>query len=452
MIVSYLFCGSRQCASFWVRGLVWRKSREKLAGEVMVGRITAIATRYLPRIFVLICISTSTYRNNNKEIFMTTANPILDIATQYGQSIWMDNLSRDLIVSGELKALITSRGIKGITSNPAIFEKAIAGNEIYDEAIKAGIEAGKSTHDIYESLVFWDITQACDVFSDVYAETDALDGYVSIEVPPTIANDTESTISEAQRYFATIDRPNVMIKIPGTPEGLPAVEQAIAEGINVNVTLLFSVQAYIDTAWAYIRGLEKRAAAGEDISKIASVASFFLSRIDVNIDDQLDAKIKSGVSEDVASKLIALKGKVAIANAKIAYQHYLEIFSSDRWQALAAKGAKPQRLLWASTGTKNPDYSDVMYVDELVGADTVNTLPPDTIEACADHCDPARRIDANVEQAQKIIAALQDEDVAIDLDAVMDQLLAEGIDKFIKPFQSLMASLEEKVEQLAATV
>lgn len=380
---------------------------------------------------------------------MTTANPILEIESKYGQSIWMDNLSRDLIESGELAELIDSRGVHGITSNPAIFEKAIAGNEIYDEAIKAGIEAGKSTQEIYESLVFEDIGNACDIFSGVYEESNALDGYVSIEVPPTIANDTETTISEARRYFSTINRPNLMIKIPGTPEGLPAVETAISEGINVNVTLLFSVQAYIDTAWAYIRGLEKRAEAGEDISKIASVASFFLSRIDVNIDDQLDAKIKSGVNQDDAVKLISLKGKVAIANAKIAYQHYLEIFSSDRWQALAEKGAQPQRLLWASTSTKNPEYSDVMYVDELVGANTVNTLPPNTIEACADHCDPARRIDANVDQAKQIIAALGDDNVGIDLDAVMAQLLEEGIDKFIKPFESLMDSLEAKVKQLA---
>lgn len=381
---------------------------------------------------------------------MVTAKPILEIEEKYGQSIWLDNLSRDLITSGELATLIDSRGIHGITSNPAIFDKAIAGNEIYDAAIREGIEAGKSLNDIYESLVFEDITNACDVLAPVYDDTKGVDGYVSVEVPPTIAKDTESTIREAQRYFATIARPNVMIKIPGTPEGLPAVEQAISEGINVNVTLLFSVQAYIDTAWAYIRGLEKRVAAGQDISNISSVASFFLSRIDVNIDNQLDAKIKSGVSQDVAAKLIALKGKVAIANAKIAYQHYLEIFSGDRWKALAEKGARPQRLLWASTGTKNPEYSDVMYVDELVGADTVNTLPPKTVEACADHCDPASRINANIEQARNIIAALSDDDVAIDLDAVMEQLLEEGIEKFIKPFDSLMASLDKKVHQLAS--
>jgi transaldolase len=381
-----------------------------------------------------------------------TSNPILEIENTYGQSIWMDNLSRDLIESGELKESIASRGIHGITSNPAIFEKAIAGNKIYDSAIEAGIKAGMSIEQIYESLVFDDITSACDIFSEVYTETKGLDGYVSVEVPPTIAKDTESTIGEAKRYHKTIDRPNVMIKIPGTTEGLPAVEEVIAAGINVNVTLLFSVDSYIETAWAYIRGLEKRAAAGEDISNIASVASFFLSRIDSNIDDRLDAKIKVGVSEEVGAKLIALKGKVAIANAKVAYQKYKEIYSSDRWQALAAKGAKVQRLLWASTGTKNPNYSDVMYVDELIGADTVNTLPPNTIEACADHCSPGNRIESDLDAAYQVIASLQDADVAIDLDGVMAELLEDGIDKFVKPFESLIASLEAKVKQLATVV
>lgn len=381
---------------------------------------------------------------------MVASNPILKIEQEYGQSIWMDNLSRDLIESGELKALIDNRGIHGITSNPAIFEKAIAGNKIYDADIEAGIKAGKSVEEIYESLVFTDISNACDIFMPVYEETNGLDGYVSIEVPPTIAKDTASTISEAQRYNKTLDRPNVMIKIPGTPEGLPAVEQAISEGINVNVTLLFSVESYVETAWAYIRGLEKRAAAGEDISKIASVASFFLSRIDSNIDARLDAKLEGVDDLNLKAKLTNLKGKIAIANAKVAYQKYKEIFGSERWQALAAKGAKVQRLLWASTSTKNPEYSDVMYVDELVGPDTVNTLPPNTIEACADHCDPASRIETSVEEAYSTIDSLKDPDVNINLDEVMDELLEEGIDKFIKPFESLMSSLETKVERLAA--
>ncbi|MBE9117091.1 transaldolase [Lusitaniella coriacea LEGE 07157] len=379
---------------------------------------------------------------------MVAANPIFQIEQEYGQSIWMDNLSRDIIKSGELKQLIESRGIHGITSNPAIFEKAIAGNQIYDADIEARIAEEKSVEEIYESLVFDDIRRACDIFRPVYEQTEGLDGYVSIEVPPTIAKDTESTIREARRYFAAIGRDNVMIKIPGTPEGLPAVEAAIADGINVNVTLLFSVESYVETAWAYIRGLEARAAKEEKIDTISSVASFFLSRIDSNIDNRLDAKLE-GATPEAASKLKALKGKIAIANAKIAYQKYKEIFSSDRWQALAAKGAKPQRLLWASTSTKNPDYSDVMYVDQLVGTDTVNTLPPATIEACADHCDPANRIESNVEDARREIEMLKDPDVNIDLDEVMNELLDEGIDKFVKPFESLISSLESKVKQLA---
>ncbi len=379
---------------------------------------------------------------------MPTQNPILEIENQYGQSIWMDNLSRDIIESGELKQSIADKGIKGITSNPAIFEKAIAGNKIYDRAIEAGIKANKSVQEIYEDLVFTDIRNACDIFMPVYEETDGLDGYVSIEVPPDLAKDTESTIKEARRYYQTIDRPNLMIKIPGTPEGLPAVEQAISEGMSVNVTLLFSVQSYIDTAWAYIKGLEKRAEAGEDISKVASVASFFLSRIDSKIDSRIDSKLESA-NDDAKAKLEAIKGKVAIANAKIAYQKYQEIFSGDRWEALVAKGAKAQRLLWASTSTKNPEYSDVMYVDELVGTNTVNTLPPNTIDACVDHCDPANRIETNLDAAHQVIDGLKDDAVDIDLDAVMDELLEEGIDKFIKPFESLMSSLESKVKQLA---
>ncbi|HEY9649697.1 MAG TPA: transaldolase [Coleofasciculaceae cyanobacterium] len=383
----------------------------------------------------------------------TANNPIFQIEQTYGQSIWMDNLSRSIIQSGELKQLIEERGIVGITSNPAIFEKAIVGNAIYDADIEAGIKAGKSVLDIYESLVFDDIRNACDIFKPVYESSNGLDGYVSIEVPPTIANDTESTINEARRYYEQIGRENVMIKIPGTKMGLPAVEQVISDGINVNVTLLFSVDSYVETAWAYIRGLEKRAAEGKDISKIASVASFFLSRIDINIDDRIDAKLKAGVDRiEKEAALKAVKGKVAIANAKVAYQKYKEIIESDRWKALAEKGAKVQRLLWASTSTKNPEYSDVMYVDELIGPDTVNTLPPNTIEACADHCSPANRVEADVDKAYNLLESLKDPDIDINLDAVMDELLDDGIDKFVKPFESLIASLEDKVQRLATTV
>ena len=374
---------------------------------------------------------------------------ILEIE-QLGQSIWMDNLARDLIESGELATLIKTKGLLGVTSNPAIFEKAIVGNKVYDSAIEAGIKSGKSLMEIYESLIFEDIQKACDIFRGVYDKSNGLDGYISVEVPPTIASDTAQTISEAKRYYAAIDRPNVMIKIPGTPEGLPAVTEVIASGINVNVTLLFSLQSYVDTAWAYISGLEQLAERGGDVSKIASVASFFLSRIDINIDSKLDVLLKdAGISDETESKLKSLKGKVAIANAKMAYKAYKTICESDRWMSLVAKGARVQRLLWASTGTKNPDYSDVMYVDGLVGSDTVNTLPPQTIDACIDHCDVASRIEMNLPEAEALIASLKDSDVGIDLDQVMDDLLVDGIVKFVTPFGTLMAALKEKVDRLA---
>jgi transaldolase len=379
---------------------------------------------------------------------MATTNPILEIEQDFGQSIWMDNLSRDLMTTGSLAKSI-EEGVLGITSNPAIFEKAIVGNAVYDQDIEAGIRANKSLDEIYESLVFTDIQLAADVLKPVYEKTKGIDGYVSVEVPPTISDDTEKTISEAFRYFKVIDRPNVMIKIPGTPEGLPAVEKVIAAGINVNVTLLFSVQSYVDTAWAYIRGLEARVAKGEDISNISSVASFFLSRIDSNIDARLEKAAAAASDVTLQAKLRGLKGQAAIANAKIAYQEYKEIIKSDRWQALAAKGARVQRLLWASTGTKDPAYSDVMYVDGLIGNDTVNTLPPQTITACADHCDPASRIEANLPEARAMIAALADSDVNINLDGVMDELLADGIEKFVQPFGTLMASLQGKIDALA---
>jgi transaldolase len=377
------------------------------------------------------------------------ANHVLEIK-DFGQSIWMDNLSRDIIQSGELIDWIENQGVRGVTSNPAIFEKAIAGNVIYDADIETGIRAKKSVLEIYESLTFDDVRNACDIFRPIYDQTDGLDGYISIEVPPTISDDTQSTITEAKRYHKVIDRPNVMIKIPGTSMGLPAVEEVIAAGISVNVTLLFSVQSYIDTAWAYIRGLEKRVAEGKDISNISSVASFFLSRIDSKIDDLIEARISEvGENAELTQRLKSIEGKVAIANAKIAYQEYLKIIQSDRWKALSAKGARVQRLLWASTGTKNPNYSDVMYVDELIGPDTVNTLPPSTIKACADHCDVDNRVATRVEEARHIIASLSDPDIYIDLDLVMAELLEDGIVKFVQPFESLLSSLQDKVQRLA---
>jgi transaldolase len=377
-------------------------------------------------------------------------NPILKIK-DLGQSIWMDNLSRDLLVSGDLKAMIDQDGIRGITSNPAIFQKAIAGNEIYDADIEAGIRANKTVMDIYESLIFEDIRNACDIFLPLYQESQGKDGFVSIEVPPTIANDTQSTLEQARKYAQAVDRPNVMIKIPGTPEGLPAVEKVIREGIHVNVTLLFSIDTYIETFWAFICGLEGRLADGNDISKVQSVASFFLSRIDSNIDAQLDEKLSHCSDPQIISILSGLKGRVAIANAKLAYQEYKAILKSDRWKKLAEHGASAQRLLWASTGTKDPSYSDVMYVDELVGQDTVNTLPPATILACEDHCAAENRIETNIDAAKAVIESLKDTSVNIDLDAVMAELLADGIDKFIQPFQSILDSLETKASNIVAS-
>jgi transaldolase len=383
---------------------------------------------------------------------MTTANNnhLLEIK-KYGQSIWMDNLTRDIIQSGELKQLVDTWGICGITSNPSIFEKAIADNDIYNQDIEAGIRTNKSIQEIYESLIFTDIRNACDILRSVYDSSHGLDGYVSIEVPPTISHDTQRTIQEARRYYQQIDRPNVMVKIPGTKEGLPAIEEATKEGINVNVTLLFSVDSYVAAAWAYIQGLEARVANGQDISKIASVASFFLSRIDTKVDQLIDEKLKKDVDRlEKEVKLRTVRGKVAIANAKIAYQKYKQIIQSERGQTLAQKGANVQRLLWASTSTKDPAYSDVMYVDALIGANTVNTLPLDTIKACADHCDVANRLETEVDEARNLIASLKDPDIDINLERVMAELLTEGIDKFVKPYQSLLKSLEEKVKRLAA--
>jgi len=374
-----------------------------------------------------------------------TTNHLLELH-EHGQSVWMDNLSRDIIQSGQLAEMVQNQGIRGITSNPAIFEKAIAGNAIYDSAIATGIKSGKSINDIYENLVFADIQGAADILKPVFDESNGEDGYVSIEVSPNLAQDTEGTIAEALRFWQTLNRPNIMIKIPGTDAGFGAIAKVIAEGIPVNVTLLFSVSDYEKTTWAFIEGLEARVAKGGDISQIASVASFFLSRIDSKIDDLLDAKIKTTTDAEEIAKLSAIKGKVAIANAKIAYQKYKEIYASDRWQALKAKGAKEQRLLWASTSTKNPTYSDVMYVDNLVGLNTVNTMPPETIAACIDHCDIENRIEMDIDAAYSVIEQVKA--VGLNLDQIMVELQTEGVDKFVKPFASLMASLATKVKQL----
>ena len=377
------------------------------------------------------------------------SNENLQKLADYGQSIWMDNLNRSAIESGELKSQIESLNLRGITSNPSIFEKAIIGNQVYDGDIRAGVEAEKSPEQIYESLIFEDIRNACDIFRPIYDETNGKDGYISIEVSPHLARNMKDTLAEARRFNNAVDRPNVMIKIPGTLEGFGAIEQAIADGINVNVTLLFAVEDYKQAAWAYIRGLETRVDNGQPVDNIASVASFFLSRIDSKIDDALDERLEAGADAELVN---SIKGKVAIANAKIAYQAYEDIFSSDRWQALAEHGASPQRLLWASTSTKNPDYSDVMYVEELVADNTVNTIPPSTLDAFADHGQPqADTVHQNVKAAYQVIEHLNHPDIQINLDSVMAELIDEGIDKFVQPYESLMSSIEEKTKAVAET-
>lgn len=368
-----------------------------------------------------------------------------------GQSLWIDYLSRQMLESGELKDRVENQALRGMTSNPSIFEKSMTGDETYRPAIEAGIKQNLSAKEIYESLAFEDIRRACDILRPVYDESGGMDGYVSIEVSPHLARDVAGTMQEARRFFKAVDRDNVMIKIPGTMAGLGAIEQAICEGINVNVTLLFSVEMYRQAALAYIRGLEKRLEQGQPIDTIGSVASFFLSRIDTKVDDRLQERMKRIGSDTLneEKRLESVKGKVAIANAKVAYQTFQSLFSGDRWQRLADNGANVQRLLWASTSTKNPDYSDVRYVDELIGPHTVNTMPLDTIEAFGDHGTVnCNAITTDVEKAQTLLNSLSDPDIAINLEQVMDELLEEGIDKFVKPYDSLLQSLESRMEQL----
>jgi len=354
-----------------------------------------------------------------------------------GQSIWFDYIRREFLLSGEFQDLIDA-GVTGVTSNPAIFAAAIAGSADYDRALEALSRAGKSTVAIYETLAIEDIQNAADLLRPVYERTQGEDGYVSLEVSPTLADDTTATIAEARRLKATVNRPNVMIKVPATPAGIPAIETLISEGININVTLMFSLAHYEAVAQAYILGLDKLAASGGDLSKVASVASFFLSRIDAKVDDRL-AAIGS-------PKARALLGKTAIANAKVTYQRFRETFSGSRWRQLAGRGARVQRVLWASTSTKNPAYPDTMYVDELIGPDTVNTVPPETLQAFFDHGKVAVTVTKQVEEAQDQLDQLAN--LGIDLGAMTEQLQEEGVKKFVTPFESLLENIAGKVAQL----
>ena len=357
-----------------------------------------------------------------------------------GQSVWFDFIRRSLITSGELKELI-AKGVRGITSNPAIFEKAIAGSNDYDEEIKKLAGEGKSVNEIYEALAYQDIGMAADLLRQTYDSSDGLDGYVSLEVNPHLANETEKTVQEAIRLYETLNRPNVMIKVPATAAGIPAITQLIAAGVNVNVTLIFGLENYKAVAEAYISGLEKLAAAGPSavaghpVDAVASVASFFVSRVDSVIDKELG---KLNQPE--------MLGKSAIANSKLAYADFRQIFSGSRWQALKDRGARVQRVLWASTSTKNPDYVDTLYVDELIGPDTVNTIPPATLESFMDHGRVAETLTGNREEAQRQIEKLAE--LGIDLQAVTKQLQDDGVIAFAKPFDALLQSITEKREKL----
>jgi transaldolase len=373
-----------------------------------------------------------------------TQNPLLDLQKQ-GQSIWLDYIRRDLLTSGELRRLIDEDGLRGMTSNPSIFEKAISGSPAYSGQLDQLISEGLNASDIFEHVAVKDIQDAADILRPVYDSTNKRDGYVSIEVSPTLARDTQGTIEEARRLWKSVRRPNIMVKVPGTPEGVPAVRQLTSEGLNINITLLFAQEAYIAVAKAYMDGLEAALKAGKDISGVASVASFFVSRIDTLVDSQIDAALKNPGSPDREQLLRSLHGKVAIANAKQAYRWYQQAIGGSRWRALAGRGAQPQRLLWASTSTKNPKYRDVLYVEELIGPETVNTIPPATMDAFRDHGIVRRTLDSDLAAADKTMSDL--EQAGISMKKVTDQLLDEAIKLFDDAFAKLISAVEEKIQQ-----
>ncbi len=373
-------------------------------------------------------------------------NPLTQL-NSLGQSVWLDLIRRNMLTpGGEMQKLIEKDGVRGVTSNPAIFEKAINGSADYDNEIRALGKKGKNTVEIYESLAIDDVGRAADFFRPLYDSTKGADGFVSIEVSPKLAHDTEGSVAEARRLWKTLNRPNIMIKIPGTKAGLPAIKTLLTEGINVNITLLFAVERYEETLEAYIQALEERAKKGMPVDGIASVASFFLSRIDTLLDPQIQKVADAGGPKgDVAR---GLPGTIAVANAKVAYQKYGIVTATKRWNKLADMGARPQRLLWASTSTKNPKYSDTMYVEPLIGADTVNTMPMETVDAYRDHGKPAARITEDLIVAQRQLAQLKE--IGIDLAAATQQLEDEGVKKFVEPFEKLLKSVETKVKAVLA--
>jgi transaldolase / glucose-6-phosphate isomerase len=374
-----------------------------------------------------------------------TQNPLKQLLS-YGQAMWLDYIRRDLFTTGKLKHLIEDDGLRGMTSNPSIFEKAIADSSLYDDMLKS-LAARKDLDATgrYEQLAIRDIQDAADTLRPVYEQSNFRDGYVSLEVSPYLARKTQETIDEARRLWKTVKRDNVMIKIPGTTEGLPAIRQAIGEGININVTLLFAQEVYEKVAEAYIAGVEDLSKRGGNLKKMAGVASFFISRIDTLVDSMLDEKLKKASGGNEEARLKSLLGKVAIANGKLTYQRYQRLFSGPRWEALAAKGAQTQRVLWASTSTKNPHYRDVLYVEELIGPDTVNTMPPATIDAFRDHGHLRNSLTEDVSGAQKVMDDLGRS--GISMKEVTDKLTDDGVKLFADAFDKLLAAVEKSTQQ-----
>jgi transaldolase / glucose-6-phosphate isomerase len=366
------------------------------------------------------------------------ANPLKGLLA-YGQSPWLDFIRRNILLNGDLKKMINEDGLRGMTSNPAIFEKAITAGDDYNDIIKAPGAKSSTAMALYEKIAIRDVQDACDIFKAVHAESKGRDGYVSLEVSPNLAFDTQGTIEEARRLWKAVGRANVMIKIPATPQGVPAIRQVLEDGINVNITLLFAQSAYEQVAEAFLAALEARAAKGQDISHISSVASFFVSRIDSLVDSKIDAMIKTETDAKKKALLESLFGKIAIANARRTYQKYQELFAGARWKALAAKGGQTQRLLWASTSTKNPKYRDVIYVEELIGADTVDTIPPATFDAFRDHGKLRPSLTENVDGAHKTMTDL--EAAGISMKEVTDKLLADAVKLFQDPFKQLLDAI-----------
>jgi transaldolase len=380
----------------------------------------------------------------------TTAvtNPLIELSTQ-GQSIWYDNISRGLITSGDLQRLL-DESVVGITSNPTIFEKAIVDSSDYDDALRQMAKETTEPWQVYQTLALEDIAHAADMLRPIYARTDALDGYVSIEVSPTLAHDTEATMKEARQLWSALNRPNIMVKVPATPEGIPAIRTLLSEGININITMLFALDNYRQVADAYLTAFEDRVARGEDIKRIASVASIFVSRIDTAVDKLLEEKIAATQDSAEQEELRGLLGKAAIANAKASYRIYQEIFQGERFEALRRKGARPQRLLWASTSTKNPAYRDVLYVESLIGPDTVDTMPPQTIVAFKDHGHVSPTLVQDLDHAQQVLDHLETK--GINMDGVMQKLQDDGVAAFAKSYETLLGAIKKKLEVIRAEV